>query len=73
MAAGGVCAVVLGLLAEQALRMARDGTQMRPGLLNVASGLGEGVTAALLWGILAGIAATVTLRTAGGRTTSPPV
>jgi hypothetical protein len=61
------------LLAGQALRMATDGTRMRSGLLYVASGLGEGVTAALLWGVLAGVAATVTLRTAGGRTTSPPV
>ncbi|WP_406171824.1 hypothetical protein [Streptomyces sp. NBC_00996] len=71
MAACGVCAVVLGLLAEQVLRMARDGTQMRSGLLYMASGLGEGVTAALLWGVLAGVAATVTLRAADGRTTSP--
>ncbi|MGC9538215.1 hypothetical protein [Streptomyces sp. UG1] len=50
MAAGGLCAVVLGLRAEQALRIARDGTQMRSGLLYVASALGEGVTAALLRG-----------------------
>ncbi|MFB6638934.1 hypothetical protein ACFCYF_16965 [Streptomyces chartreusis] len=68
MAACGVCAVVLGLLAEQALRMARDGTQMRSGLLYVTSGLGEGVTAALLWGAIAGVAATVTLRAADRRT-----
>ncbi|MCX2924270.1 hypothetical protein [Streptomyces sp. NEAU-W12] len=73
MAAGGVCAVVLGLLAEQALRMTTDGTQMRSGLLYAASGLGEGVTAALLWGALAGVAATVTLRAAGARAPSRPV
>lgn len=71
MAASGVCAVVLGLLAEQTLRMASDGTQAPSGLLSVASGLGEGVTAALFWGVVAGIAATVTLRAAGRRTTSP--
>ncbi|MFJ2008197.1 hypothetical protein ACWHLZ_18015 [Streptomyces chartreusis] len=71
MAASGVCAVVLGLLAEQTLRMASDGTQAPSGLLSVASGLGEGVTAALFWGAVAGIAATVTLRAAGRRTTSP--
>ncbi|MFI0086364.1 hypothetical protein [Streptomyces bobili] len=73
MAAGGVCAIVLGLLAEQTLRMAQDGTKTRSGLLYAASGLGEGVTAALLWGVLAGVAATVTLRAAGRRTASPSV
>ncbi|WP_435209111.1 hypothetical protein [Streptomyces sp. bgisy034] len=71
MAAGGVCAVVLGLLAAQTLRMAMDGTRMRSGLLYVASGLGEGVPAALLWGAVAGVAATVTLRAADRRTTTP--
>ncbi|MFD5258850.1 hypothetical protein ACFWM5_39320 [Streptomyces bobili] len=71
MAAGGICATVLGLLAAQSLRMAHDGTGTSSGLLYVASGLGEGVTAALLWGALAGVAATVTLRAAGGRTAAP--
>ena len=71
MAAGCVCAIVLGLLAEQALQMATDGTQMSSGLLYMASGLGQGVTAALLWGVLAGVAATVTLRAAGGRAPRP--
>ncbi|MFC8388154.1 hypothetical protein [Streptomyces sp. NPDC057238] len=72
MAACGVCAVVLGLLAGQALRMAIDGSRMGSGLLYAASGFGEGVTAALLWGTLAGVAATVTLRAAGGMPPRPP-
>jgi hypothetical protein len=70
MAVCGICAVVLGLLAQQALRMATNGTQPGSGPLYLASGLGEGVTAALLWGALAGIAATATLRTIGRRTTA---
>jgi hypothetical protein len=70
MAAGGVCAVVLGLLAEQTLRMAKEGTQTHEGLLYVAAGLGERVTAGLLWGALAGVAAAVTLRVAGRRALS---
>ncbi|WP_405606981.1 hypothetical protein [Streptomyces sp. NBC_00076] len=71
MAAACVCAVVLGLLAKQALRMATDATQMSSGLLYAGSGLGEGVPAALLWGVLAGVAATVTLRAADGRAPHP--
>ncbi|MFG3247701.1 hypothetical protein [Streptomyces sp. NPDC048187] len=72
MAVCGVCATVLGLLAGQALRLVTDGTRLHTGLLYAASGLGQGVTAALLWGGLAGVAATVTLRAADGRSPRPP-
>ncbi|WP_261957782.1 hypothetical protein [Streptomyces nigrescens] len=67
MAVGAVCATVLGLLASQLLRMATDGTGLQWGLLHLAAGLGEGIPAALTWGLLAGVAAAVTLRLAGGR------
>ncbi|MDX2936022.1 hypothetical protein [Streptomyces ipomoeae] len=66
-AAGAVCATVLGLLASQLLRMILDGASPRSGLLYLSADLGAGVPAALTWGLVAGAAATVTLRTAGGR------
>ncbi|MFF8373252.1 hypothetical protein ACF05W_31125 [Streptomyces lydicus] len=68
MAVGAVCATVLGLLASQLLRMATDGTGLRWGLLHMSAELGGGVPAALTWGLVAGAAAAVTLRMAGGRT-----
>ncbi|MEU9504039.1 hypothetical protein [Streptomyces sp. NPDC048196] len=68
MAVGAVCATVLGLLASQLLRMATDGTGLRWGLLHLATGLGDGVPAALTFGLVAGVVAAVTLRLAGGRT-----
>ncbi|MEV7278852.1 hypothetical protein [Streptomyces sp. NPDC093111] len=66
MAAGAVSATVLGLLASQVLRIALDATGMRYGLLYISGNLGNGVPAALLWGILAGTAAALTLRTTTG-------
>ncbi|MEV0180238.1 hypothetical protein AB0I54_13185 [Streptomyces sp. NPDC050625] len=69
MAAGAVCATVLGLLASQVLHMAMDDTATVWGPVHVFSQLGEGVPAALTFGIAAGIAALVTLRLAGDRDT----
>ncbi|MEQ8145217.1 hypothetical protein [Streptomyces sp. OP7] len=72
MAAGAVCAVVLGLLARHLVRVAvADGSWNCRGLLQAASGLGEGTSAAMLWGTLAGIAAAVTLRMSGRGTAAP--
>ncbi|MFG3117761.1 hypothetical protein ACGF4C_25635 [Streptomyces sp. NPDC048197] len=68
MAVGAVCATVLGLLASQLLRMVTDGTGLRWGLLHLAAGIGDGVPAALTFGLVAGVVAAVTLRLAGGRT-----
>lgn len=68
MATGAVCATVLGLLASQLLRAATDGMGLRWGLLHLFAGLGDGVPAALTCGLVAGVAAAVTLRVAGGRT-----
>ncbi|MFD8543199.1 hypothetical protein [Streptomyces sp. NPDC059649] len=68
MAVGAVCATVLGLLASQLLRAATDGMGLRWGLLHLFAGLGGGVPAALTCGLVAGVAAAVTLRVAGGRT-----
>ncbi|MGW6568103.1 hypothetical protein [Streptomyces sp. NPDC054975] len=62
MAAGAVCATVLGLLASQLLRIATDGTGLRWGLLHLSATLGNGVPAALTWGLVAGVAAALTLR-----------
>ncbi|MEU6553218.1 hypothetical protein ABZ915_23485 [Streptomyces sp. NPDC046915] len=67
MAAGAVCATVLGLLASQVLRMATDDTSGIWGPVHLFSNLGYGVPAALTFGITAGLAALVTLRLAEGR------
>ncbi|MGW7491313.1 hypothetical protein [Streptomyces sp. NPDC054786] len=69
MAAGAVCATVLGLLASQLLRMAVDGaiSDLRWDLLRLSAGIGNGVPAALLCGLVAGSAAALTLRPALGR------
>ncbi|MFF3534257.1 hypothetical protein ACFYXP_09985 [Streptomyces sp. NPDC002466] len=65
MAAGAVCATVLGLLAGQLLRAAAtDGMGAHGGLPQLFAALGDGVPAALTCGLLAGIAAAVTLRAA---------
>ncbi|WP_225829317.1 hypothetical protein [Streptomyces naphthomycinicus] len=69
MAAGAVCATVLGLLASQILHMALDGTAAVWGPAHLFSGLGGGVPAALTFGVAAGAAALVTLRLAGHRDT----
>ncbi|GAA2820268.1 hypothetical protein GCM10019017_78050 [Streptomyces showdoensis] len=64
MAAGAVSATVLGLLVSQVLRIALDAQGMRYGLLYASGNLGNGVPAALTWGVVAGLVATATLRAA---------
>ncbi|PNV31176.1 hypothetical protein C1708_01635 [Streptomyces sp. DH-12] len=71
MAAGAVCAVVLGLLVRHLWRVAVDGGTTYRHLLRAASGLGDGTSAAVLWGALAGVTATVVLRIARRRTAAP--
>ncbi len=72
MAAGAVCAVVLGLLARHLVRVAVvDGSWNYRGLLQAASGLGDGTSAAVLWGTLAGVAAALTLRMSGRGMATP--
>lgn len=66
MAAGAVCATVLGLLASQLLRVLMDGANLRWDLRYLSAALGGGVPAALTWGLLAGAAAAVTLRVTAG-------
>lgn len=70
MMVGAVCATVLGLLASQVLHMAMDDTVTVWGPVHLFSRLGEGVPAALTFGIVAGTAALVTLRLAGNRVTA---
>ncbi|MBT2420285.1 hypothetical protein J7F01_13050 [Streptomyces sp. ISL-22] len=67
MAAGAVCATVLGLLASQLLRVVMDGTGLRWDLMYLSAGLGGGVPAALTFGLFAGVVAAVMLRAAMGR------
>ncbi|MGW7641910.1 hypothetical protein [Streptomyces decoyicus] len=69
MAAGAVCATVLGLLASQLLRVAVGGMSsgLRWDLLRLSAGIGEGVPAALTCGLMAGCVAALTLRVAVGR------
>lgn len=62
MAAGAVCATVLGLLASQAVRMVLDDTVAMWGPAHLFSGLGAGVPAAFTFGTLAGLAALTVLR-----------
>ncbi|MFD9321701.1 hypothetical protein ACFWDQ_29285 [Streptomyces sp. NPDC060053] len=73
MAVGGVCATVWGLLASQVLHMAIDDTVDVWGPVYLFSTLGNGVPAALTFGVLAGLAAFVTLRLAGGRDADEPL
>ncbi|WP_268221661.1 hypothetical protein [Streptomyces sp. EMB24] len=73
MAVCTVCAVVLGLLVRHLWRVvAVEGGTTSWHLLRAASGLGEGTSAAVLWGTLAGVTATVVLR-ATGRGAEAPV
>ncbi|NEC53525.1 hypothetical protein G3I18_34015 [Actinospica acidiphila] len=66
MAACTVCAVVLGLLVRHLWRVTVvDGGTTSWHLLQAASGLGEGTSAAVVWGTLAGVTATVVLRVTG--------
>ncbi|MER5687477.1 hypothetical protein [Streptomyces sp. NPDC002205] len=67
MAIGAVCATVLGLLASQLLRVTTDGAGLRWGLLSQFAGIGDGVPAALTCGLVAGVAAAMTLRVAVDR------
>ncbi|MFD5393105.1 hypothetical protein ACFWJW_02425 [Streptomyces sp. NPDC127097] len=69
MAAGTVCATVLGLLASQLLRLPVDGvgSGLHWDLLHLSANIGNGVPAALTCGLVAGSAAALTLRVAGGR------
>ncbi|WP_327347720.1 hypothetical protein [Streptomyces europaeiscabiei] len=67
LAVGAVCATVLGLLTSQFLRMLIDGTQLRWDL-TVAAGFGDGIPAALTWGLVAGVTTALTLRMAVART-----
>ncbi|MDX3582255.1 hypothetical protein OG920_04130 [Streptomyces europaeiscabiei] len=67
LAVGAVCATVLGLLTSQFLRMLVDGTQLRWDL-TVAAGFGDGIPAALTWGLVAGVTTALTLRMAVART-----
>ncbi|WP_328551570.1 MULTISPECIES: hypothetical protein [unclassified Streptomyces] len=68
MAMGTVCATVLGLLASQMLHVAIDDSAT-VGPVFVFARLGDGVPAALTFGIAAGMAALVTLRRTGDRDT----
>lgn len=72
MAVGAVCATVLGLLASQVLRMTMDDTVAVWGPVHLLSTLGEGVPAALTFGVLAGPAALATLRLTERRLSAAP-
>ncbi|WP_062645706.1 hypothetical protein [Streptomyces maremycinicus] len=65
MAVGGVCATVSGLLVSQVLHMALDDTADVWGPVHRFSELGNGVPAALTFGVLAGLTALLTLRLSG--------
>ncbi|MEW2069598.1 hypothetical protein [Streptomyces sp. NPDC007346] len=67
MAAGAVCATVIGLLVSQLAQMALNDSGMRWGLVQLFAGFGGGVPAALTFGLVAGAAAAVALRVASGR------
>ncbi len=72
MAVCTVCAVVLGLLVRHLWRVvAVEGGTTSWHLLRAASGLGEGTSAAVLWGTLAGVTATVVLRVTGRGAEAP--
>ncbi|MGW1814287.1 hypothetical protein ACWCQM_12080 [Streptomyces sp. NPDC002125] len=74
MAAGGLCATVIGLLASQLMYAVVEMTSsygLAYGPLRVFANLGNGVPAALVWGTVAGLTAVMTLRLAGGRTPPP--
>ncbi|KFG01633.1 hypothetical protein IQ62_05670 [Streptomyces scabiei] len=55
------------LLTSQFLRMLVDGTQLCWDL-TVAAGFGDGIPAALTWGLVAGVTSALTLRVAVART-----
>ncbi|MFB7187210.1 hypothetical protein ACFCZT_18350 [Streptomyces sp. NPDC056230] len=70
MAVGTVCATVVGLLASQLLQIVTNASDsgMRWGLVHLSAAIGGGVPAALTCGLVAGVAAVVTLRLTTGRT-----
>ncbi|MGW1105571.1 hypothetical protein [Streptomyces sp. NPDC002540] len=70
MAVGTVCATVIGLLASQLLQIVTSASDsgMRRGLVHLSASIGGGVPAALTCGLVAGVAAVVTLRSTAGRT-----
>ncbi|MFJ7272805.1 hypothetical protein ACIQV3_40345 [Streptomyces sp. NPDC099050] len=70
MAVGAVCATVLGLLASQLLRVLMEAADSGApsGAPRLFAVLGSGVPAALTWGLVAGVAAAVTLRVVTDRT-----
>ncbi|WP_406382149.1 hypothetical protein [Streptomyces sp. NBC_01618] len=72
MAVGTVCATVIGLLSSQLLQIATSASDsgMRWGLVHLSAAIGGGVPAALTCGLVAGVAAVVTLRLTAGRTES---
>ncbi|MFI8346993.1 hypothetical protein [Streptomyces sp. NPDC085596] len=72
MALGTVCATVVGLMAGQLLRMATVGGGLKWGLRYIVGSLGTGVPAALLWGLVAGAVAAVTLRAAAPKEATAP-
>lgn len=72
MAVGAVCATVLGLLASQVLHMAMEDTATLRGPVYLFVRLGDGVPAAVTFGIAAGTVAFVTLRLVDGRHTGEP-
>lgn len=74
MAIGAVCATVLALLATQLLRVVLDGSSLKWDLRYLAAALGNGVPAALTFGLAAGATAALTLRltTSRPKTTDTP-
>ncbi|MFF6802085.1 hypothetical protein [Streptomyces sp. NPDC012616] len=66
MAVTTVCLTVVGLLVSQLLRVALDGSTLKWDLMYLSAAIGGGVPAALVWGLTAGAAATVTLRAVAG-------
>ncbi|MFB7528384.1 hypothetical protein ACFC0C_09045 [Streptomyces sp. NPDC056178] len=70
MAVGTVCATVVGLLASQLLQIVTNASDsgMRWGLVHLSAAIGGGVPAALTCGLVAGVAAVVTLRLTTGST-----
>lgn len=66
MAVGAVCAILLGLLASEFLRMPAGESVTVWGPVHLFAGLGSNVPAALTFGVLAGTAACAALRLTGG-------
>lgn len=67
MAVGAVCATVIGLLASQLLRVPTDRYGLLYGPLQLFAHVGNGIPAALTFGLAAGVASALTLRVAVSR------